>query len=370
MAPKRDYYDILSVPRNVSPEDVKKAYRKSALAHHPDRNAGDKKAEEKFKEATEAYQVLSDPQKKQIYDQYGHAGLDSSSGGSGFSSAGFGDIFEDIFEDFFGGNTGRRQNRPQKGGDLGIAVEIRFEEAAFGVEKTLDIKREETCSNCKGEGNKPGTARRNCATCQGSGQVLASSGFFSIARPCPNCHGQGSVIEHPCNACRGSGRVAVGRKINAKIPGGVDTGLRLRMPGEGEAGLRGGPRGDLYIEVHVKPHEIFTREGDTVVCEVPISMVQASLGCEIEVPTLAGPTALKIPAGTQNGRSFKLRGKGFPSLRGHGLGDEEIRIVVETPTQLSEKQMDLLRQFAAASGEKVNPKTSSFVNKVKNIFEK
>ena len=368
MAPKRDYYEILSVPRNCSPEDVKKAYRTAALKHHPDRNDGDKKAEEKFREATEAYQVLSNPQKKQIYDQYGHAGLDQSASGSGFSSAGFGDIFEDIFEDFFGGSTGRRLNRAQKGGDLGMAVEISFEEAAFGVEKTLDVRREESCSTCQGEGNRPGTEKKNCSTCHGSGQVLALSGFFSISRPCPKCHGQGSVIEHPCGSCRGSGRMSVNRKIQAKVPGGVDTGLRLRMPGEGEAGMRGGPRGDLYIEIHVKPHEIFTREQDDIILEVPISMVQASLGSEIEVPTLAGPARLKIPAGTQNGKSFRLKGKGFPSLRGHGLGDEEVRISVETPTQLSDKQVELLKQFAASSGEKVNPKTSSFVHKVKKIF--
>ena len=369
MASKRDYYEVLSVTRNASAEDVKKAYRQSAMKHHPDRNPGNQKAEEMFKEATEAYQVLSDPRKKQVYDQYGHAGLDSS-GASGFSSAGFGDIFEDIFEDFFGGATGRRQSRAQKGGDLGVAVEISFEESAFGVEKTLNVRREESCSTCKGEGSKPGTEKKNCSTCHGSGQVLASSGFFSISRPCPKCHGQGSVIEHPCSSCRGSGRVLADRKIQAKVPGGVSTGLRLRMPGEGEAGHRGGPRGDLYVEIHVKPHEIFTREDDDIICEVPISMAQAALGCEIEVPTLAGPAGLKIPAGTQNGRSFKLKGKGFPSLRGHGLGDEEIRVIVETPTQLTEKQAALLRQFAESTGEKVNPLSTSFLDKVKKALPK
>ncbi len=370
MASKKDYYEILSLPRNASAEDIKKAYRKSALAHHPDRNAGDKKAEDKFKEATEAYQVLSEPEKRQIYDQYGHAGLDSAqgAGGSGFSSAGFGDVFEDIFEGFFGGNPSQRRSRPHKGSDLAIAVEIDFQEAAFGVDKTLDLKREETCTACNGGGAKPGTQRHNCSTCRGSGQVLASSGFFSISRACPKCHGQGTVIEYPCVSCNGSGRVLVGRKIQAHVPGGVDTGLRLRMPGEGEAGHRGGPRGDLYIEIHVQPHEIFSREGDNIICEVPIHMVQASLGCEIEVPILTGTTQLKIPAGTQNGKKFKLKGKGFPSLRGHGMGDEEIRIVVETPTHLSDKQIELLKQFAAASGEKVNPATSSFMNKVKQLF--
>lgn len=367
MASKKDYYDILSVPRNASAEDVKKAYRQSAMKYHPDRNPGDKKAEDKFKEATEAYQVLSDPGKRQVYDQYGHAGLNNA---GGFSSAGFGDIFEDIFEDFFGGNTGRRQNRAHKGGDLGVAVELTFEEAAFGVEKELQIRREETCTTCKGEGARPGTQRKNCSTCHGSGQVLASSGFFSISRACPKCHGQGSVIEDPCGDCRGTGRTAADRKIHVKIPGGVDTGIRLRMPGEGEAGHRGGPRGDLYVEVHLKEHEIFTREGDDLVLECPISMVQAALGLELEVPTLSGRASLKVPAGTQNGKSFRLKGKGFPSVRGHGHGDEEVRIRVETPTQLSDKQAALLREFAAATGEKVSPETSSFMKKVKKMFEK
>ena len=371
MATKRDYYEVLSVTRNASAEDIKKAYRKCAMDHHPDRNPGDKKAEEKFKEATEAYQVLSTPEKRQMYDQYGHAGVDSQGmGGGGFSGGGFGDVFEDIFEDFFGGSSSKRRNRAQKGSDLGLAVEIEFEEAAFGVEKTLDLRREETCSTCKGDGAKPGTQRHTCSTCHGSGQVMASSGFFSISRPCHRCQGQGSTIDHPCTDCRGSGRVAISRKLQTKIPPGVDTGIRLRMPGEGEAGHRGGPRGDLYIEIHVREHDIFTREQDNIICRVPISMVQAALGCHIEVPTLAGPTALKIPAGTQTGKVFRLKGKGFPSLRGAGLGDEEVHVTVETPSQLNEKQKELLKQFADLSGEKVNPQAASFVHKVKKIFEK
>ena len=348
---KRDYYEVLSVARNASDEDIKKAYRKCAMAHHPDRNPGDKKSEEKFKEATEAYQVLSSPEKRRVYDQFGHAGVESQGMGGGFSTSGFGDIFEDIFEDFFGGNPSKRRSRPQKGSDLATAVELDFHEAAFGVQKSVDVKREEACSACRG-----------------SGQVMASSGFFSISRTCPRCQGQGSFIEHPCETCRGSGRLAVARKIQAKIPAGVDTGVRLRMTGEGEAGHRGGPRGDLYVEVHVRPHEIFSREGDDIICVVPISMVQAALGCEIEVPTLSGKSKLKVPAGTQNGRTFRLKGKGFPSLRGAGIGDEEIRIAVETPANLSEKQTELLRQFAELSGDKVNPATSSFVHKVKKLF--
>ena len=379
MASKRDYYEILSVPRNASGDEIKKAYRKCAMSHHPDRNPGDKRSEEKFKEATEAYQVLSTPEKRQMYDQFGHAGVEASGHStSGFSAGGFSDIFEDIFEDFFstvggsasGGGGKSRRARPQRGNDLAIALEITFEESAFGCEKTLDLKREESCATCKGEGARPGTSHKTCSTCRGSGQVMASSGFFSISRPCPHCHGQGNVIEYPCADCRGAGRVIAAKKIQAKVPAGVDNGNRLRIPGEGEAGFRGGPHGDLYAEIRVHPHEIFTREGDNIICEVPVSMVEAALGCEIQVPTIAGPTKLKVPAGTQNGRSFKLKSKGFPSLRGAGLGDEEIRVIVETPAHLSEEQIDLLKKFAVLSGEKVNPATYSFMNKVKKIFSK
>lgn len=371
MATKRDYYEILSIPRNAPEDEIKKAYRKCALQWHPDRNPGNKKAEENFKEATQAYQVLADPQKRKLYDQFGHEGLNS--GGfnpSGFSSAGFGDIFEDIFEDFFSaGGGGPRRRRAQKGSDLGVALEVSFEEAASGVERSIDIQREETCSHCSGEGAEPGTEKNTCATCRGTGQVLASSGFFSISRSCPKCHGQGTVIEYPCLECHGSGRRLAKRKIQTKIPAGVDTGVRMRIPGEGEAGHRGGSRGDLYVEIHVKPHEIFTREGDDLVCVVPVSMALAALGGQIQVPTLKGTTALKIPAGTQSGKSFKLKGKGFHSLRGHGTGDEEVRIQVETPTHLSDEQIELLKSFAELSGEKVNPQTATFINKVKKIFE-
>ena len=338
------------------------------MEFHPDRNPGDKKAEEKFKEATEAYQVLSDAPKRQLYDQYGHEGLSGQSFG-GFSSAGFGDIFGDIFDDFFGGSP-RRSNRAQRGSDLATAVEITLEEAAFGVEKVIEVDREENCDPCKGNGAKPGTSPKTCATCHGSGQVMASSGFFSISRACPKCHGKGSSIENPCPSCRGLGRVAATRKLKASIPAGVDTGIRMRVPGEGEAGARGGPRGDLYLEIHVREHDIFGREGDDLICQIPISMAQAALGCEIEVPTLKGPASLKIPAGTQTGKTFKLKGKGFPSLRGAGIGDEEIRVQVETPTQLTEKQAELLRQFAEISGEKVNPMSSGFMNKMKKILPK
>ncbi len=374
---KRDYYEVLGVQRSATLEEIKKAYRKCALEHHPDKNPGDKQSEGLFKEATEAYQVLADPEKRRLYDQFGHAGVSGAAGG--FSSAGFGDIFQDIFEDFFsgaggsvfgGGGAGRSRSRPQRGGDLEHEVEISFRDAAFGVEKDLPIRREETCAACRGDGAKPGTSRKTCPACNGTGQILASSGFFSISRTCHRCRGEGSMIEHACPACSGRGRVMADRKIQLKIPAGVDNGLRLRVTGEGEAGLRGGPRGDLYIDIHVRPHELFVRTQDNILCEVPVSFVQATLGCEMEVPTLVGTTTLKIPAGTQTGRIFKLKGKGLPSLRGGGLGDEEIRVIVETPTHLTEKQKELLKEFASVSGEKVNPISRTFVEKMKKVFSK
>ncbi len=370
MPTKNDYYDILGVAKNANAEELKKAYRQSAMKHHPDRNPGDKKAEEKFKEATEAYQVLTDPQKRQIYDQYGHEGLNANGGFSGgFSQAGFSDMFEDIFEGFFGQATGRGRQRAARGHDLEDTVEISFEESAFGTEKDVQVRREEACITCKGDGAKPGTSRKTCSTCHGQGQVLASSGFFSISRTCPKCRGEGSFVESPCGDCRGAGRVVQTRKIHLKIPPGIENGLRMRVPGEGEAGFRGGPRGDLLVEVHVKPHAIFTREENNILCDVPVSFVQAALGAEIEVPTLTGKTTLKIPAGTQSGKSFKLKGKGIASLRGQGLGDEEVRVFVETPAHLSDKQKALLKEFAELSGEKVNPASASFMQKMKELFK-
>lgn len=351
---KRDYYEVLGVSKDADADEIKKAYRRAAHAHHPDKNPGDKKAEGKFHEATEAYQVLLDSQKREVYNRYGHAGLEQGGGFSG-SASGFSDVFEGIFEDFFGGRQGGGGRRAQRGDDLRVDLEVTFEEAAFGVEKTVTLNREESCGACNGDGAKPGTSRKTCPVCRGSGQVLASSGFFSIARACSRCHGAGSLVEHPCAVCRGLGRVAAERKLQVKVPAGIDNNLRMRMTGEGEAGAHGGPRGDLYIDMHVHPHEIFRREGDNLVCEVPISFVQASLGAEIEVPTLAGNAPLKIPAGTQSGKVFRLKGKGLASLKGAGLGDEEIHVVVETPTHLSENQKELLRQFAELSGEKVNP---------------
>ncbi len=307
MSSKRDYYEVLGVSRSAEAEEIKKAYRRCALSHHPDRNPGDKVSEEKFKEATEAYQVLSDSQKRQVYDQYGPEGL-SQSGGFGFSSGGFGDIFEDIFTDFFGGGStgGRGKSRAsQKGRDLQYEMEISFEEAAFGVEKKVEIERLENCSVCKGEGRKPGTEIKTCKTCRGSGQVMAQSGIFSIARACPTCRGMGSFVESPCEACHGQGRSNERRKINIKIPAGIDDQSRMRMNGEGESGFQGGRRGDLYVDIHVEPHVLLTRKGDDVLCEMPISFVQAALGAEVEVPTLTGKASLKIPAGTQRGQGIQ-----------------------------------------------------------------
>ncbi len=368
---KKDYYELLGVAKSTGEDELKKAYRKKALELHPDRNPGDKKAEEKFKEVTEAYQVLADPKKRQVYDQYGHEGL----AGGGFQGAGdftgFGDVFTDIFEDFFGASGGgRRRMRPQAGRDLQHDLKISFAEAVFGCKKNFTIRREECCQECKGDGAKPGTSHSTCPKCRGTGQILASSGFFSIARTCDRCRGAGSFIAHPCTVCHGEGRVLADRKMDIKIPAGVDTGSRLRMTGEGEAGSRGGPRGDLYVDIHAEPHAIFTRQGTTILCEMPVSFTQAALGAEMEVPTLTGPVTLKVPAGTQSGKVFKLKGKGSASLNGHGIGDEEVRILVEIPTHLSEKQKELLKQFALDSGEKVHPIQSGFMKKVKELFNK
>ncbi len=368
---KHDYYEVLGLSRSADTDEIKKAYRKAALAHHPDRNPGDKKAEEKFKEVTEAYQVLSDPQKRQVYDQYGHEGL-SSQGMSGFAGAGFEDIFEGIFEDFFGGGgPGRRSgNRARQGDDLQYDFEISFEEAVFGVEKSVDIRREETCGTCRGDGAKPGTVKKTCTACHGSGKILQSSGFFSVSRACGRCNGEGAMIEHPCTACRGTGRVTGERNIQLKIPPGVEDGMRLRMTGEGEAGHRGGGRGDLYVDIHVHAHEFFKRQALNISCEVPISFVQAALGADIEVPTLSGKHVLKVPPGTQTGRLFRLKGKGVASLRGEGIGDQEVTVIVETPSHLSDKQKDLLREFSSLSGDKAHPMSSSFMEKAKKLFSK
>ncbi len=350
---KRCYYEILSVSRNATEEEIKKSYRRLAMQYHPDRNPGNREAEEKFKEAAEAYEVLSDPQKREIYDQYGHEGL-SSSGFRGFS--GFEDIFSsfgDVFGDIFGFTNGRSRSRTaaRAGADLRYDLELTFMEAAFGLTKDITIEKLERCHECNGSGSAPGTTPEVCSRCRGRGQVTQSSGFFSISTTCPNCRGQGQTITHPCKNCRGGGRERVAKTVQIKIPAGVETGSRLRLRGEGEQGEYGGPNGDLYVFIHVQEHEFFQRSDDDIICRVPISFVQASLGDSIEVPTLTGTEKLKIPRGTQTGKIFRLKGKGIAHLRGFGRGDQLIETVVTIPTNLNKRQEELLREFARISAE-------------------
>ncbi len=356
MNTKRDYYEILGVARTASVEEIKKAYRKLALKYHPDRNPGNKEAEEKFKEAAEAYEVLKDPEKRQLYDMYGHQGV-SNSGFSGFSQTE--DIFSafnDLFEDFFGFSTGRRSGRsdlgPERGADLRYDLTISFMEAAKGTEKEIEIQRLETCSKCSGTGAAPGNKVVTCPSCNGRGQIIRSQGFFQVSSTCPNCNGQGVIFTEPCPSCNGSGRSPQFRKVKIKVPAGVDTGSRLRLRKEGEAGARGGQRGDLFIVIHVEPHDFFTRKGNDLYCEVEISAIEACLGDVIEVPTLHGKEQIKLPAGTQPGAVFRLKGKGFPDLRGFAPGDQLVKIKVITPTNLTERQKDLLEEFLEIEKEK------------------
>ena len=352
---KKDYYEILGVERSASDEELKKNYRKIAMQCHPDRNPGDKKAEERFKEAAEAYEVLSDRQKREIYDQYGHEGL-SNTGFRGFS--GFEDVFShfsDIFGDAFGfGNAGgRSRSHVRAGADLRFDLKISFLDAAFGLTTTIDLEKLAPCRDCQGTGAAPGTSPETCHTCQGRGQVIQSSGFFTISSTCPRCNGHGKIISKPCIRCHGQGKETVKKNVQLKIPAGVETGSRLRLRGEGEAGDRGGPNGDLYVFLHVEEHDYFVRSEDDVLCRIPISFTQAALGAIIEVPTLDEKEKLKIPKGTQNGRTFRLKGKGVPHLRGYGRGDQIIEIFVQTPTDLNKKQEELLKEF-----EKISQKTN------------
>ena len=371
---KRDYYEILGVERTVEIEEIKKSYRKLAVKYHPDKNPGDKAAEEKFKELGEAYEALSDPQKRAAYDQYGHAAFDPRMRGRGGGFHDPADIFREvfgasgsIFEDLFGG--GRPDpTQPQRGADLRYDMELTFEEAANGCEKEITVTKPDRCDVCNGTGAESGSKSKVCPTCGGRGQVISSRGIFSIAQTCPRCEGAGRVIERPCKACDGTGRREHTSKIKLRIPAGVDTGSRLRSSGNGEAGLRGGPSGDLYIVLHVKPHEIFQRDGDDLICEVPVSFVQATLGAEIEVPTLGGKTNIKVPAGTQPGTMFRLKGKGIKNIEGYGSGDLHVRVNVEVPTQLNHAQKAKLQEFAELCDETVNPLTQSFFEKAKNLF--
>ncbi len=363
MTGKRDYYEVLGVSKSASENELKAAYRKLALKFHPDRNPDDKAAEEKFKEAAEAYDVLRDDQKRRIYDQYGHQGLE----GQGFSGfGGFEDIFSsfgDIFEDFFGfSSRGQGRTRVQRGSDLRYDMTLEFMDAAFGVETAIDIQKAETCPGCEGSGSEPGTQPEICPQCGGSGQVGRSQGFFTIRTTCPQCRGNGRIIAHPCGQCRGQGQVAVRKTVSVRIPAGVDTGSRLRLSGEGETGAHGGPAGDLYVFIHVKPHDFFQREGTDVICQVPISFVQAALGDAIKVPTLTGEKELEIPKGTQPGELFRFRGDGIASLRTGRNGDQVIQVNIKTPTHLNKKQENLLREFAKLEKDKLS-------NKLKNILK-
>jgi molecular chaperone DnaJ len=367
VATKRDYYEVLGVDRGADSDAVKKAYRKVALKYHPDRNQGDAEAEERFKEASEAYQVLSDPEKRAQYDRFGHAAFEQG-GGFDFNAAGFEDIFGDIFGDFFGGRRGGR-NRPRRGEDLRYDLEITFEEAIFGVEKTIRVPRLATCEACNGEGTRDGARRETCLACAGAGPVRYQQGLFSIAKTCPECQGTGSVIRDPCPSCSGAGAVHQQQSLSVKIPAGVDHGSRLKLRGEGEAGRRSGPPGDLYVVIHVREHPIFRREGVDVVCDVPIGMTQAALGTEIEVPTPHGVVKMKIPSGTQSGKVFRLKGKGAPDLRGYGTGDMLARVSVEIPRKLTKKQKQLLEEFASLSGEDIHPQSKGFFDKVKEMFD-
>jgi molecular chaperone DnaJ len=380
---KRDFYEVLGVPRGASPEEIKKAYRRSALQWHPDRNPDKHEAEEKFKEAAEAYSILSDPQKRAQYDRYGHAGVGTAAGFGGIDPSAFSE-FSDILGDFFGfgdifggaGGAGRRRTRAQRGADLRYDLKLKFEDAAFGTKVRLKIPRTETCPVCSGSGAKPGTQPATCKTCQGRGAIRQQQGFLTISRTCPACSGTGQINPDPCKNCHGEGRVQVEKTLSVTIPAGVDAESRLRIPGEGEAGARGGPSGDLYVFIHVEDHPFFERHESDLICRVPISFTQAALGAQIEVPTLDGKESLNIPEGTQTGTRFRIRGKGIPRLEGHGRGDLHVFVRVVTPSRLNKEQRQLLEQLATLEppqeGFPDRPEDSqtekSFTEKVKDLF--
>ncbi len=366
---QRDYYEVLGVEKSADHKQIKKAYKRLAMKHHPDRNTGNKaNAEEKFKEIQKAYAILSDEQKRQAYDQFGHAGVDGSAGaggfggGSPFGGGGFGDIFGDIF-------GGSQQQPDNRGADLRYDLEIDLKDAAEGKTVKIRIPKNEKCDTCSGTGAKPGTSIKTCSACGGAGQVQMQQGFFAVQRPCPTCSGTGQKIESPCGSCRGQGVVRKQKTLSVKIPAGVDTGNRIRLGGEGEAGSRGGPSGDLYVQVHVKKHSIFQREGNDLYCEVPIDFATASLGGSIEVPTLDGKLKIKVPAGTQTGKLFRLRGKGITAIRHGGAGDLLCQVKIETPVNLSKEQKELLKEFSESCGKKHHPESDSFFGKMKSFFE-
>ena len=371
---KRDFYEILGVDKGADAKEVKRAYRKLAMKYHPDRNPDDKDADAKFKEATEAYEILSDEQKRGAYDQYGHAGVDGSAGQGGFGggSGNFSDIFGDVFGDIFGGGGGRGgRGGPQRGSDLKYNLELTLEQAVKGAEVKIRVPTLVNCNTCDGSGAKDGSTPITCNTCHGQGQVRMQQGFFSVQQACPTCRGQGTIIKDPCGSCHGQGVKEETKTLNVKVPPGVDNGDRIRLSGEGEAGPMGGPAGDLYVETHIKAHSIFERDGRNLYCDVPISIADAALGGEIEVPTLDGRVNLKIPAETQSGKLFRLRGKGVVPVRGGATGDLLCRVLVETPVKLTEHQKKILKEFQASlkGGDKHSPKKKTWFDNVKTFFE-
>lgn len=388
MSTKRDYYEVLEVERGASAEEIKKSYRKLAIKYHPDKNPGDKAAEEKFKELGEAYEALSDPQKRGAYDQFGHAAFDprmraGAGAGAGRGGAGgFHDPF-DIFREVFAGGGGgsifeelfnegqRNPTGPRRGSDLRYDLELDFEEAVLGCEKEISLTKLDQCDTCHGAGGEKGAAIKPCGTCGGRGQIIRSKGIFSVAQTCPDCDGAGQKIDKPCRACRGSGRRERSSKIKLKIPPGVDNGARLRSAGNGECGTRGGPSGDLYVVLHVQEHGLFSRDGDDLICEVPISFTQAALGADVEVPTMAGRTTVRMPSGTQHGTVFRIRGKGVQNIQGHGVGDLLVRVQIEVPTKLNPEQRAKLVEFAElCKDDNVHPDGTGFFTKAKGFFKK
>jgi molecular chaperone DnaJ len=368
---KRDYYEVLGVDKGAADSDIKKAYRRVAMKYHPDRNPDDPDADHKFKEATEAYDILMDREKREAYDRFGHAGVDPGMGGGGFGGGNFSDIFGDVFGDIFGGGRGGRGG-PQRGSDLRYTLDISLEDAVRGTTVEIKVPSLSTCEKCDGSGARKGSSPTTCGTCGGMGQVRMQQGFFQVQQTCPTCRGRGKNITDPCNACHGQGRVEKTRKLSVKVPPGVDTGDRIRLSGEGEAGPEGGPPGDLFVQMSVRQHNIFERDGKNLYCEVPITFVTAALGGELEVPTLDGRVKLKIPAETQTGKLFRLRGKGVKPVRGGSVGDLLCRAVVETPVNLNKEQKALLQQFEKSLGQDGNaqsPRQSSWFEGVKNFFE-
>ena len=381
MSDKRDYYEVLGVPKAASKDEIKKAYRKVAMQHHPDKNPGNKEAEAKFKEASHAADILLDDQKRSMYDRVGHSAEQGGAGGGGFQG-GFsgdfgdlGDIFGDIFGDILGGQRGRsagggrRRSRAQAGDDLQTEMYVSFEEAAFGVEKEIHINRSVACETCHGSGAKKGSGPTTCDMCHGHGEVRRQQGFFTIAQPCPKCHGSGQVIKDVCETCHGRGRSKKREKLSVKVPAGIDEGQRLKLTGQGDSGANGGPAGDLFVLIHIEPHEFFKREDYDVNCDVPISFSQAALGTEVEVPTLGGRVSMKIPEGTQSGQKMKLRNKGITKLGGYGFGDQIITIHVETPAKLSKEQRELFNRLSELEQNTSNPMTKGFFERVRELFQ-